>query len=144
MLLIVNAPLLLFVRVTSFAALVEPRARVPKLKLAGEITAWARPVPESVAACGLLFALSVMVTEALRVPVAVGLKVRVMVHVDLAGTLVPQVLVCEKSPLFVPLMTTPVTLRVVLLLLVRVRLLAPLTAPITVCPKVKLLADKVT
>jgi len=47
--------------------------------------------------------LSVTVTEPVREPVAVGVKVTLIVHDALAARLVPQVLVCEKSPLTVML-----------------------------------------
>jgi hypothetical protein len=48
-------------------------------------------------------ALSVMVKEPLREPVAVGVKVTLRVQLVLAATLEPQVLVWEKSPLTVML-----------------------------------------
>jgi len=63
-------------------------------------------------------ALSVMVTTPVLVPVAVGLKVTLMVQLALAATLEPQVLVWEKSPLTVML----VMLRVALPVLLRVTL----------------------
>jgi len=47
--------------------------------------------------------LSVTVMEPVREPVAVGVKVTLIVHDELAARLVPQVLVCEKSPLTVML-----------------------------------------
>jgi hypothetical protein len=63
-------------------------------------------------------ALSVIVTTPVLVPVAVGLKVTLMVHLALAATLERQVLVWEKSPLTV----MPVIVRVALPVLVRVTL----------------------
>lgn len=48
-----------------------------------------------------------METAADRAPVALGLKMTVMVQLALAATLAPQVFVCEKSPLFVPVMVMP-------------------------------------
>ena len=50
-------------------------------------------------------------TEAVRVPVAVGLKVTLMVQLAPAATLDPQVLVSEKSPLLAPVTEMLVTLR---------------------------------
>ena len=57
------------------------------------------PVPVSEIVCGLLEALSVMVNVPLRVPPPVGINVRLIVQLELAATLEPQVLVCAKSPL---------------------------------------------
>lgn len=57
------------------------------------------PVPPSVTVCGLLEALSVIVNEPLRVPLAVGVNVTFTVQLELAATLAPQLLVCAKSPL---------------------------------------------
>ena len=42
--------------------------------------------------------MSVTVMEPVREPVAVGVKVTLIVQDELAARLVPQVLVCEKSP----------------------------------------------
>ena len=47
--------------------------------------------------------MSVTVMEPVREPVAVGVKVTLIVHDELAARLVPQMLVCEKSPLTVML-----------------------------------------
>jgi hypothetical protein len=46
--------------------------------------------------------LSVTVTEALLAPVVVGVKVTLIVQEPAAATVVPQLLVCAKSPGFVP------------------------------------------
>ena len=72
------------------------------------------PDPVRLALCGLLLALSVTVRVPVRVPVAVGLKVTLIVQLDAAATLVPQVLVCAKSPLLVPVRAMLVTLNAVL------------------------------
>ena len=64
--------------------------------------------------CGLFVALSVTVRVAVRVPVAVGVKVTLIVQLDAAATLVPQVLVCAKSPLWVPVTAMLVMLNAVL------------------------------
>ena len=56
--------------------------------------------------------MSVTVTEPVREPVAVGVKVTLIVHDALAARLVPQVLVCEKSPLMVMLEIVSVALLV--------------------------------
>jgi hypothetical protein len=72
-----------------------------------------------------------MDTEAVRLPVAVGLKVTLIVQFAPAATLAPQVFVCEKSPLFVPVMAIPEPLkvRVALPVFVKVTLCAELLVP---------------
>jgi hypothetical protein len=60
------------------------------------------PVPVRLAVWGLLVASSVTVNVPLRVPVAVGAKVTLMMQLVPAATLVPQLFVCPKSPLLVP------------------------------------------
>ncbi len=60
------------------------------------------PVPERLTVCGLPLALSVMLTEAVRVPVAEGVKVTLIVQLAPAATELPHVLVCAKSPALVP------------------------------------------
>jgi hypothetical protein len=76
------------------------------------------PVPVRLTVCVAGLALSVMVKEPLREPLAVGVKVTLRVQLVLAARLEPQVLVWEKSPLTVML----VTLRVALPVLLRVTL----------------------
>ena len=57
------------------------------------------PVPDTAIVCGLLVALSVVVNNATRVPIAFGLKTSVMVHDAPAPNSVPQVLLeMLKSP----------------------------------------------
>jgi len=63
------------------------------------------PAPVSETLCGLFEALSVMVSAPVREPLAVGVKVTLTVQLELAATLVPQLLVCAKSPLAVMLET---------------------------------------
>jgi hypothetical protein len=60
------------------------------------------PVPVRLTDCGLLEALSVMLSLPDRAPEAVGLKVTLMLQLAPAATELPQVLVCAKSLLFVP------------------------------------------
>ena len=59
-------------------------------------------LPVTAPVCGLLAALSDTDSVALRLPLAVGLKVRVIVQFDPALRLVAQLLVSEKSPELVP------------------------------------------
>src|SRR5439155_21127861 len=63
---------------------------------------------------GLFVALSVTVRVAVRVPVAVGLNVTLIVQLDAAATLVPQVFVCAKSPLLAPVRAMVVMLNAAL------------------------------
>jgi hypothetical protein len=53
------------------------------------------PVPVRETVCGLVLALSFMFIVAVRVPVACGVNVTEIVHLLLAGTLPPQLLVAE-------------------------------------------------
>jgi hypothetical protein len=82
-----------------------PTACAEKVREVGErLTAGVvPPVPVRLAVCVAGLALSVMVRVPVLVPVAVGLKVTLMVQLALAATLEPQVLVWEKSPLFLML-----------------------------------------
>ena len=50
-------------------------------------------MPVRVTVCGLPAALSVIVTEAVRVPIVVGAKVTLIMQLPPAGTELPQVLV---------------------------------------------------
>src|SRR5438874_444914 len=105
MLVMVNAAPLGFESVTALAALVAPTFWLPNVSEVGERRGGAIPVPDTTAVCGLLLALSVTVKIALRVPVAVGVKVTLMVHFPsprTADVLGGQLLVCPKSPGLVP------------------------------------------
>ena len=66
---------------------------MPKARLVAErLTRAAVPVPERLAVCGLPLALSVMLTEAVRLPLATGVKVTLMVQLAAAATELPHVL----------------------------------------------------
>jgi hypothetical protein len=94
MLVMVKAAVPVLLRVMAVPAVVVPSATTPKGTDVGENVATGPvPVPVKVADWGLPEALSVMVTAALRAPVAVGLKVTLMVQFAPAATPVPQVLV---------------------------------------------------
>ena len=58
----------------------------------------AKPVPVNATVCGLLAALSVMLSVPVRAPVADGVNTTAMLQVLSVGRLDPQVLVYEKSP----------------------------------------------
>jgi len=64
------------------------------------------PVPVRVTKCGLPGALSLMASCSVSATSTVGVNVTLMVHIPPpAGTLAPQLLVSEKSPLVVMLVT---------------------------------------
>jgi hypothetical protein len=60
------------------------------------------PVPERVTDWGLPLALSAMLSEAVRLPLAIGVNVTLMAHEAPAATELPQLLAWVKSPAFVP------------------------------------------
>lgn len=71
----------LFVTVTVFAALAVPVCSLPKASVLGETVTGIIPVPFSVTVCGLVLAVSLMVSdEAGAAPVATGLKVSMTVQ----------------------------------------------------------------
>ena len=76
------------------------------------------PVPLRPTCCGLLRALSVMVSVPLSGPMRVGVYTTLIVQEALTATLEPQLLVCEKSPLaaMLPIVSpaAPVLVRVTL------------------------------
>jgi len=87
------------------------------------------PVPERLTVCGLPLALSLMFSEAVRVPEAEGVKVTLIVQLAPAATELPHVLVCAKSPALVPVTAMLVMLKVALPVLRRVTVRAVLVAP---------------
>ena len=87
----------------------------------------ARPFPRSATVCGLPAGLSAMLRVPFFVPAAPGLKVTAMVQSAPALTVLPQVLVWEKSPLAV----MPEIVRGVSLVLVSVTVWVLLLVPTT-------------
>ena len=88
-----KAALPVLLRVTVCAVLVTSTAWLPKARLVGERLATAAvPVPERLTICGLPLALSVMLTEAVRLPLAAGLNVTLIVQLAPAATELPHVL----------------------------------------------------
>lgn len=79
---------------------------MPKLQELGEklICGVPVPVPVNDTPCGDPDALSEIERLALRLPVAEGVNVTETVQFPFALKLLPQLLVCEKSPEFVPVM----------------------------------------
>ena len=90
--------------VTDCGEVVAPTAVFAKERLAGITLAFPElPVPVSDTVCGLLVALSVMATVALRVPAAEGVNTTLMVQVPEPWSVVPQVFEeIAKSPAFIP------------------------------------------
>src|ERR1017187_3682190 len=70
-----------------------------------------------------------MVTDALRLPAAVGVNVTEMLQFPPAATLAPQVLVCAKSPGLVPVTARLLIRRVAEPMLLRVTDWAALVVP---------------
>ena len=96
------------VSVTGCAELEVPTSCVAKVRLVADKVAFGpetSPVPLKLIVWGLPPALSVMVTEAVRSPVWVGLKVTVKVQLAPIARPVPQVLVWLKSAALVPVTT---------------------------------------
>jgi hypothetical protein len=85
---------------------VVPTLTFPKLRLAGDaVAAGGAPVPLKVTVWGLATALSVMVTNPARVPLAVGVNVTLIVQLAKAATVPTQLSVSLKSPLAVIFVT---------------------------------------
>jgi hypothetical protein len=82
-----------FLRFRAWDLLVEPTARLPKLRVGSRSTMGPLPVPERLTVWGLLAALSVMVIAAFSAEANVGVNVTLMMQLPPAGTELPQVLV---------------------------------------------------
>jgi hypothetical protein len=106
-LLIVMEDFVPFVNEADSAALVEPTDVLGNPRLVGDTLAVPPavlpPVAERVTDCGLLLAVSEIVSVADREPLAVGLNVTATVQLADAARLLPHVLLAiKKSPGFVP------------------------------------------
>src|SRR5438128_2414876 len=87
MLVMLRVAVPLLVRVTVCTGLVVLRRWSPKARLVGaKVTAGAMPIPASDTDCGLLAASSVMVTVAVRPPVAAGVKLMLIVQLAPGAT----------------------------------------------------------
>ena len=118
---------------------------MPKARLVGERltrVAVPVPVPERLTVCGLPLALSVMLTEAVRLPLAAGVKVTLMVQLAPPATEPPQVLVCAKSLALAPVSAMLVMFSVVPPLFVSVAAWALLVLPSAWLANVMLGGDK--
>ena len=90
------------------AAVATPTVWLPKTRVEGDTAAAATPtpVPVRLTVCvepAVLFALSVTVRVAVRLPLAVGEKVTAILQLEAAATLPAQLFVVEKLLAFVPL-----------------------------------------
>ena len=94
--------------------------------------------------CGLTGSESLILSVPVRVPTAVGLNLTPIVQEAPRARLDPQLLVCEKSPLFVPVMVIPEMLMAVLPRFVMVTLVAPLVVPTVRLAKVMVVGDNDT
>jgi hypothetical protein len=123
MLAMVSAALPVLLKVTGCDPLVVPRFWLPNVRLGTETPATgaaATPVPVRLTVCGLLEALSVKFSEALRLPVAEGVKVTLTAQVALRITVAPEQVssLLAKSLAFVPPIVTVEKIRAVVPLLV--------------------------
>jgi hypothetical protein len=139
-LVIDNAVVRLLVSVTEIGLLVVPTVRLAKVTVAGDRVTGKIPVPEVEIICGLLVALSVIVTVPLTAPVAAGVKLTEMVHFFPAPTELPQVLVSAKFALATMLEIVNVAVPV----FVRVTFLTALVDPTTTLPNPREVGESVT
>jgi hypothetical protein len=102
------------------------------------------PVPLKLIDWGLPLALSTMLTAALRDPVALGENVTLIEQFAPDETLLPQVFVWAKSPEFVPVRPTLVTLRAALPVFDSVTVCAGLVVPIFCELKVRPVVERLT
>jgi hypothetical protein len=145
MLVRVKAAVPLFVSVIALEALATPTGWLPNASDVGDkVTAGAVPVPVRATVWGLFAALSVMVSAPDLAPVAVGLNVTLMEQFAPAATLVPQLFVCEKSPLLVPVNVMLVRVNAAVPLLVSVTARAALPVPTCWLPNASDVGDSVT
>lgn len=115
------------------AALVDPTAVAGNFALAGVNVTPAIPVPESGTCCGLLGALSVRVMSPVRAPSSVGVNVTLIVQLEPAFSVAPQVVeLMAKSPLATMLLMS----RVAVPLFLTVTVFAADVPPTVSFPKV--------
>ena len=95
------------------------------------------PIPVRFTFCGLPTSLSVTLSAAVRIPLALGLHVILKVQLAPAAKEAPQVWVCGKAAL-VPVTAIPVIVRAMVPTLVRVTAFAALEVPVATAPKLRL------
>src|ERR1700682_2068234 len=140
--LILRVPGPEFVSATLRGALVVQIIRAAKLNLVAESISKgappATPVPLRVTWCGLPDALSTIAIAALRSPVAVGLKVTLMLQLPPAARVPPHVFVWTKSFAFAPTTATLVIASVASPVLRSVAVCAALVVSSSRLPKPRL------
>ncbi len=131
MLAIVKLMLPVSVRVMVCDGLDVPMGSLPKVRLAAErLTMEAVPVPVRVTGWGLPDALSAILIDAVRLLMAVGVNVTLIVQLLLAANELPHVLAdTAKSVALVPVTEMPVMVKLALPVLVRVVVRAVLVIP---------------
>jgi hypothetical protein len=136
-------PVLFSVKV--WAPLVVPRFWLLKVRLVVVTPAMgALHVPVRFTVCGLPPALSVMLTEAVRLPRATGVNVTLIVQLPFTATEVPHVLVTPKLPASVPVAPMLVMAKLVFPVLVRVTDCAALVVPGFGLVKVRIPVERLT
>jgi len=88
--------------------------------------------------------LSLMLSEAVRLPLAAGVKVTLMVQFPPAATKLPQLLVWAKSLAFGPVIARPVIVKSPLPVLLRAMVRAALVVPTGWLAKVRLVSERLT
>jgi len=142
-LVISRFPVPVLVRVTVCCGLDVLMTWVAKVQLVGESETTGvppTPVPLNVTCCGLLAALSVIVTVPEKFPAVGGVKVTLMVQFFPGSTLDPQLLVSPKLVLAAMLLMVSVALPV----LVSVTGCEALVVPTLTLLKVRLVGERVT
>ena len=119
------------VSVTVCEGLVVPTGSDGKVGTADKLTTGPVAVPLKLTVCGLPLALSVKLSEALKLPVADGVNVTLTVQVLLGATAAPVQVsaLLAKSLAFVPLIVTVETLSAALPVLLRVTVCDALVVP---------------
>jgi hypothetical protein len=134
MLVILKAVLPTLVSVTVWGALVCPTAIAGNDSLVAD-NLTSVPKPLTAIDCGLPLASSLISTEALRVPAAVGWKVTLIPQCAPAATELPHVFVCVKSDGFAPPNEIPVMVRVAVPVLANVTVVALVLWPRSTAPE---------
>ena len=89
-----NTAFPVLLKITLSATLIVPTFWLPNVRLVGErLAVAATPVPVRLTICGLPAALSEMLTDAVRVPAAVGVNLTLIMQLLFVATELPQVLV---------------------------------------------------
>ena len=102
------------------------------------------PVPVRATVCGVPAALSSILIEALRVPAAAGVNVTVIVQLAWDTRDAPQLFVCEKSLLLIPVRVMPVIPKTEPPVLVSVATWDALVVPVDTLPKPRVVGFRET